>query len=144
MTDTPDAQTSAGYSLDDQVGYKLRLANQKHLEVFSRMMPDVTPTQFAVLARLRDTGPVSQNQLGRMVGMDAATTKGVIDRLRAKGFVQSFKSQTDMRRHEIALTDAGRTFADTAVDVALEISQATTANLTRRELAQLLALLDKL
>ena len=108
------------------------------------MMPDVTPTQFAVLARLRDTGPVSQNQLGRRVGMDAATTKGVIDRLRTKGFVRSFKSQTDMRRHEIALTDAGRTFADTAVGVALEISQATTANLTRREQAQLLALLDKL
>ncbi|MGA0912571.1 MAG: hypothetical protein ACO3RS_05485 [Candidatus Puniceispirillaceae bacterium] len=28
------------YQLDDQVGYKLRLASQRHLEIFSRQLPD--------------------------------------------------------------------------------------------------------
>lgn len=132
------------YRLEEQIGFKLRLANQKHLEVFARMMPDVTPTQFAVLAKLLDEDTISQNQLGRLVGMDAATTKGVVDRLRAKGLVRRNKSTSDMRRLDISLTPEGRTFAERAVQTATAISEATAANLTRREVERLLDLLDKL
>lgn len=132
------------YRLEDQIGFKLRLANQKHLEVFTRMMPDITPTQFAVLARLAEVGTLSQNHLGRLVGMDAATTKGVVDRLRKKGLATSAPSTTDMRRLEISLTDAGRAYAARAMQTAAEISAATARNLTPRELERLLALLDKL
>lgn len=132
------------YRLEDQIGFKLRLANQKHLEVFARMMPDVTPTQFAVLAKLLAEGAISQNQLGRLVGMDAATTKGVVERLRAKGFVLRTKSTSDMRRLDISLTTEGRAFAEQAVDTAAGISAATAQNLTQREVARLLELLDKL
>lgn len=139
-----DAQTHQDYRLEDQIGFKLRLANQKHLELFARMMPEVTPTQFAILARLRESGPISQNQLGRMVGLDAATTKGVVDRLKVKKLVDSAKSPTDMRRLVISLTDEGRRFADSAIHTATDISRATAANLTPRELDRLLTLLDKL
>lgn len=139
-----DSDHSLTYRLEDQIGFKLRLANQKHLEVFARMMPDITPTQFAVLAKLLEEDTISQNQLGRLVGMDAATTKGVVDRLRAKGFVRRIKSTSDMRRLEISLTSEGRAFAEQAVLTAAEISAATAQNLTRRELERLLELLDKL
>ncbi|MFD1511308.1 MarR family winged helix-turn-helix transcriptional regulator [Lacimonas salitolerans] len=139
-----DIDITQTYRLEDQIGFKLRLANQKHLELFARMMPEVTPTQFAILARLRETGPISQNDLGRRVGLDAATTKGVIDRLRAKGLVESRKSPTDMRRLVISLSDQGHSFAEKAIATASEISRATSANLTPRELERLLALLDKL
>lgn len=139
-----DAEAKQDYRLEDQIGFKLRLANQKHLELFARMMPEVTPTQFAILSRLRDSGPISQNHLGRLVGLDAATTKGVVDRLKVKNLVTSAKSPTDMRRLVISLTDEGRNFADSAVLTAAEISRATAANLTPRELDRLLALLDKL
>ncbi|MCM2562638.1 MarR family transcriptional regulator [Lutimaribacter sp. EGI FJ00015] len=139
-----NVNTDTEYRLEDQIGFKLRLANQKHLELFARMMPEVTPTQFAILARLRETGPISQNDLGRRVGLDAATTKGVVDRLRAKGLVESRKSPTDLRRLVISLTDEGHMFADRAVATATEISRATAAKLTQRELTRLLALLDKL
>lgn len=135
---------SAQYALEDQIGFKLRLANQKHLEIFAQKMPEVTPTQFAVLARLNGVGPCSQNKLGRLVGMDAATTKGVVDRLRSKGMVHSTPSQTDMRRLEISLTDDGAVFFAQAVERAAHISRATTRNLTQRETERLLALLDKL
>ncbi len=141
--DMPINET-APYRLDDQIGFKLRLANQRHLEIFARMMPEVTPTQFAVLARLLAEESISQNQLGRLVGMDAATTKGVVDRLRVKGLIQRHKSTSDMRRLDISLTDAGRAFALEAVQKAAQISAATTQNLTRREAERLLELLDKL
>lgn len=132
------------YRLEDQIGFKLRLANQKHLDVFSQMMPDVTSTQFAVLAKLKETGAISQNQLGRLVGMDAATTKGVVDRLTKKGFLDRTPSQTDLRRLVISLTPNGLSFTDQAIAKAKEISDRTAINLSKRELERLLALLDKI
>ena len=132
------------YRLEDQIGFKLRLANQKHLEVFSRLMPDVTPTQFAVLAKLNETGSISQNHLGRLVGMDAATTKGVVDRLKKKGFLVSAQSQKDLRRLDISLTPEGQMFTIKIIANARHISARTAANLSPRELDRLLDLLDKL
>ncbi len=132
------------YRLDDQIGFKLRLANQKHLEIFTSLMPEVTPTQFAVLARLLETGPLSQNHLGREVGMDAATAKGVVDRLRAKGYVASTASPTDLRRLDISLTPEGTAFIKSAIETAREVTAKTLDNLTLREASRLLALLDKM
>ena len=132
------------YQLEDQVGYKLRLASQRHLEIFSRHLPDMTPTQFSILVRLRDVGEVSQNQLGRLVAMDAATTKGVISRLIERGMVQSRRGGADLRRLRISLTLEGQTKVQAAVGQARVITKETTENLTKRELARLLNLLDKL
>lgn len=132
------------YRLDDQIGFKLRLANQRHLEIFTSLMPEVTPTQFAVLARLLETGPLSQNHLGRKVGMDAATTKGVVDRLRAKGLVASTASRTDLRRLDISLTPEGEALIRAAIGTAREITARTLRNLTTREAERLCTLLDKL
>ena len=132
------------YRLDDQIGFKLRVANQKHLEIFAASMPDLTPRQFAVLAKLLEQGTVSQNHLGRLVAMDAATTKGVVERLLKKGYVAATQSPTDRRRLDISLTAAGETAARGALSIASEISARTARNLSERELQRLLALLDKL
>ena len=136
--------TANDYQLEDQVGYKLRLASQRHLEIFSRHLPDMTPTQFSILVRLRDVGEVSQNQLGRLVAMDAATTKGVIARLIDRGLVQSRQDGADLRRLQISLTPEGQTKVQAAIDKARLITKETTENLTKREVARLLTLLDKL
>jgi len=132
------------YQLDDQVGYKLRLASQRHLEIFSRQLPDITPTQFSVLVRLREVGEVSQNQLGRLVAMDAATTKGVIDRLMDRGLLRARQDTDDMRRLQISLTDGGQAAVEAAISAAKDITKETTERLTSREVARLLTLLDKL
>jgi len=132
------------YQLDDQVGYKLRLASQRHLEIFSRHLPDITPTQFSVLVRLREVGEVSQNQLGRLVAMDAATTKGVIARLMDRGLLRARQDTDDMRRLQISLTDVGQAAVEAAIITAKDITKETTERLTSREVARLLTLLDKL
>jgi DNA-binding MarR family transcriptional regulator len=139
-TGSPDGS----YQLEAQIGYKLRLANQRHLEIFSRLITDFTPTQFSVLVRLNDVGAVSQNQLGRLVGMDAATTKGVVNRLVDKGLVKTRPDGADMRRLVISLTDEGVAALAKTVPIAHRITTETTAKLTRREAARLCALLDKL
>ena len=133
-----------GYRLEEQIGFKLRVANQKHLEIFAHEVPDLTPRQFAVLAKLTEVGPLSQNHLGRQVAMDAATTKGVIERLLRKGYVRAEPSQSDRRRLEISLTPEGEATARSAIEVARKVSARTQRNLTEREAKRLRDLLDKL
>jgi hypothetical protein len=94
------------YRLDDQVGFLLRVAMQRHTAIFmSRIVRGLTQTQFAAIAKLREVGPCSQNQLGRLIYLDAATTKGVVDRLEGRGFVTARPDARDRRRRAIALTD---------------------------------------
>ncbi len=76
--------------------------------------------------------------------MDAATTKGVIERLLRKGYVRADPSQSDRRRLEISLTPEGEAVTRTAIETARKISARTLHNLTEREAKRLRDLLDKL
>lgn len=132
------------YRLDDQIGYILRRVTQRHLSIFAAAIPEVTTTQFAVLARLSEIGPVSQNHLGRATAMDAATIKGVVDRLAKLDLVTTTADPGDRRRLTVSLTDAGtRLFAD-RVATALAVSSETVAPLTADEAETLRQLLLKI
>jgi MarR family transcriptional regulator, lower aerobic nicotinate degradation pathway regulator len=134
-----------GYLLNEQVGFLLRVAMQRHTAIFmSRICRGLTQTQFAALAKLREVGPCSQNHLGRLIYLDAATTKGVVDRLKARRFVTARADANDRRRHAIALTEAGRAAADGAVKVAKQITSQTLTPLTAAEQRTVIRLLKKL
>jgi MarR family transcriptional regulator, lower aerobic nicotinate degradation pathway regulator len=132
------------YALDDQIGYVLRRVTQRHLAIFSEAIPEVTTTQFAILARLAEMGEMSQNHLGRAAAMDAATVKGVVDRLVRQDYVTTRPDPDDRRRLTVALTDAGRALFDRRVSTALQVSARTLEQLTPAEQAQLMALLSRL
>lgn len=133
------------YLLDHQVGFLMRVATQRHTAIFaSRMIEQLTPTQFAALARLLERGPCSQNRLGRLIHLDAATIKGVIDRLRRRGFVTTAADPLDRRRRAVTLTEAGRTVTEAAIAVARQITAATLAPLTAAEQRAIVRLLAKL
>ena len=70
--------------------------------------------------------------------MDAATIKGVIDRLKARGFVEVGKHEVDKRRLMVGLTDA-RARGDRTPDPAgrRRITAETLAPLSPREAADL-------
>jgi MarR family transcriptional regulator, lower aerobic nicotinate degradation pathway regulator len=132
------------YILDDQIGYVLRRVTQRHLAIFAAAIPEVTTTQFAVLARLTETGPLSQNQLGRATAMDAATIKGVVDRLQRLGLVATSADPTDRRRLTVSLTEAGTTLFAARTDTAKMITRETLAPLSPAEQESLSALLARL
>ena len=139
-----DAKPDHGYVLDEQIGYLLRKAYQRNAVIFSENIQDLTPTQFAVMARLTELGSVSQNQLGRTVGLDVATTKGVVDRLNARGLVSTKKDPVDRRRQLISLTDDGwRHFTDNAPR-GIHVSAETIAPLTQAERRSFMRLLRKI
>jgi DNA-binding MarR family transcriptional regulator len=133
------------YRLDDQVGFLLRVAMQRHTSIFmSQITKGLTQTQFAALAKLREVGPCSQNQLGRLIYLDAATTKGVVDRLEVRGFVTARPDANDRRRRAIALTGGGRAVADAAVKIARQITHQTLTPLSATEQRAVIRLLRKL
>src|SRR5450759_5459480 len=112
------AAVAAGYGryvLDDQVGFMLRVVLQRHTSIFTtRMIEGLTQTQFAALAKLAEVCPCSQNHLGRLMYLDAATIKGVVDRLGARGFITALNDPNDRRRRAVALTDRGRQVTEAA------------------------------
>src|SRR5712691_5184002 len=118
---------------------------QRHTAIFmSRIIKGLTQTQFAALAKLRDVGPCSQNRLGRLIYLDAATTKGVVDRLKARHLITARPDARDRRLRAIALTDAGRAVADAAVKVARQITRHTLTPLTAAEQKTVIRLLKRL
>lgn len=141
----PVAEEAASeYRLDEQIGFLLRKANQRHLAIFARHIPDLTPPQFAALAKLWEVGETSQNQLGQLVAMDAATVKGVIDRLRARSLVEIAEHESDRRRIVVSLSAKGRAMIGGLVEEAARITAETIQPLTQRETATLARLLAKL
>ena len=133
------------YRLDDQVGYLLRLAHQRHLSIFQQnMLDDLTPTQFSALIRLAEIGSCSQNDLGRRTSVDVATIKGVVDRLENKDLVAIRNNPDDRRQKIVSLTRQARKTIDQLEQAGLDISRTTMKPLTRAEQDQLLGLLRKL
>jgi DNA-binding MarR family transcriptional regulator len=145
VTAQADPSEQGHYVLDEQVGFLMRVATQRHTSIFtSRMVEGLTQTQFAALAKLSEVGPCSQNYLGRLIYLDAATIKGVVDRLHLRGFVTALNDPKDRRRRAVALTDRGRHVTEAAMVVAADITAATLGPLTVDEQRQVAKLLRKL
>jgi DNA-binding MarR family transcriptional regulator len=96
------------------------------------------------MAKLAEVGASSQNRLGRLTAMDAATIKGVIDRLVARGFVSARADADDGRRLIVDLTPLGGEIFARAAPVAHEITASTLAPLAEDEQRTLVALLRRL
>ena len=140
-TNRPDA----GYILEDQAGYMMRVAGQRHAVIFQSLAPlNLTPTQFSVVIKLLQLGECSQNELGRKTAMDVATIKGVVDRLRSRNLVEVKPDPADKRRSLIALTEDVKSLADTFYDAGRKITEETLRPLNSSERKTFLALLAKL
>jgi len=141
----PNGQAPRPYVMEDQVGFLMRVAMQRHTSIFMSLIPhDLTQTQFAALVKLVDVGTCSQNHLGRLIYLDAATIKGVVDRLRARNLVTIEVNPKDRRRSMVAVTKAGERIARQATALAHRITKETLAPLRPIEQRQIVRLLQKM
>ena len=133
------------YRLDEQIGFILRQATQRHAAIFaSGIGGDLTPTQWAALAKLHEAGPLSQNLLGRQTAMDAATIKGVVDRLTRRGLTMAEPDAADGRRLLVTLTAEGDELVRRLTPHARAVTAETLSPLTDREQQALAVLLLRL
>ncbi len=135
----------SGYVLDEQIGFIMRVASQRHGGIFSNLMIEgLTPMRFAVLAKLSEQGALAQNELGRQTAMDVATIKGVVDRLRMRGLVMTGPDPSDGRKVLVTPSAKGETVFAEAVKRAVRITEETLKPLNQSERVQLVSLLKKI
>ena len=142
-TDKPDEEE---YDVIQQVGHLLRRCYQRHLAIFQETMPEhsVTSVQFVAMCALRDNGPSSQAELVKLTAIDQATIRGIIDRLRVRGFIQLSKDKIDARKVIISLTAEGTNVLEELIPKAKEISRLTMGDLNAAEQLALLVVLKKM
>ena len=139
-------RAAENYDVSEQIGHLLRKAYQKHLAIFGQNIndPQLTAVQFATLSASRQLGPSSMSDLGKATAIDAATTRGIIERLRARGLIRLEVNAEDRRKVIVELTDAGNTLVEQATPVAAQISELTMTSLNEVERVAVLYLLRKL
>lgn len=141
-----EAPAGKPYLVEDQIGFLIRRAHQRASAIFEQVMDgmDVTPVQYAALAKLHDLGPTSQNQLGRMVGIDPATMFGVAGRLARRGLVSPSVDPNDARLVLLTLTPTGRDIVEQMKARGPEVSARTLEPLSAEEAETLRALLARI
>ncbi len=144
-----EKQTRTGqkaYRLEDQAGHLLRRAHQRATAIFLERLggADITPTQFAALAKLADEGELSQNHLGRLTAMDPATIQGVTRRLKARGLITGRADPTDGRRTLLSLSAKGKRLMNKLFPEGFGVSAEILQPLSAAEKKQFLRFLKRL
>jgi DNA-binding MarR family transcriptional regulator len=142
----PPSDSAIEYRLEDQVGYWLRRAYQRHMAIFTTIMSDLdlTSVQFAALVKLRDMKAVTQTELGRLIGMDKATVSGMVSRLQKRGLLQFRPDPLDRRSRIIALTADGESLLAQALRRIDQVGEDTLAPISVAERMALREMLRKL
>ncbi|KAF0104067.1 MAG: MarR family transcriptional regulator [Rhodospirillaceae bacterium] len=143
---TASSAASRPYRIEDQIGYLLRRAHQRASAIFQTGIgdPNITPTQYSSLAKLDEYTELSQNLLGRLVGMDKATMQGVVRRLKERGLVDSRPDPGDARRTLLSLTTEGQRLVNRLLLNGPAVSRETLKPLNVQEQKQLLDLLSRI
>ena len=133
------------YIVEDQIGFLLRVAFQFHTAIFtSRMVSNLTQTQFATLSKIHRSRECSQSDLVQALELDSATINGVVARMKARGFLAISADPTDRRRQFLSLTPKGARLMSQAEAIGREVTDETLALLTSTEQARLSRLLHKM
>jgi DNA-binding MarR family transcriptional regulator len=145
-TKSAPSPTSRPYRIEEQVGYLLRRAHQRASAIFQVSIgdPNITPTQYSSMVKLNEYKELSQNLLGRLVGMDKATMQGVVRRLKERGLVDSRPDPGDARRTLLSLTTEGQRLVNKLLINGPAVSRETMKPLTAQEQRLLLDLLSKI
>src|SRR5712664_3386996 len=134
------------YRIEEQIGYMLRRAHQRASAIFQTTIgdPNITPTQYSSMVKLNEYTELSQNLLGRLVGMDKATMQGVVRRLKERRLVDSRPDPGDARRTLLSLTTEGQRIVNKLLLNGPAVSRETLKPLNGAEQRQLLELLSKI
>jgi DNA-binding MarR family transcriptional regulator len=120
------------------------LARQRWAGMLAQLK--VSPSQYGVLMALGEAGPLGQQRLAELVGVDPRNAVPLIDALAEQGLVRREVDLVDRRRRVLDLTAKGREVVADLASVGAEIERDLLSPLTPADQAtlrrMLLALLD--
>lgn len=134
------------YIIEEQVGYLLRRVYYHHLSIFQQSLDEtrLTSVQFAVLYAVNKLKECSQKELVEDTGIDQATIRGIIQRLKDKQLISQDPDQHDKRKVLIHMTAQGKEELDLAIPIAETITDLTLNTLNPAEKIALKFLLQKI
>jgi MarR family transcriptional regulator, temperature-dependent positive regulator of motility len=97
----------------------------------------VSPSQYGVLMTLGEAGPLGQQCLAELVGVDPRNAVPIIDALAAQGLVRREVDPVDRRRRVLDLTARGQEVVGELASVGAEIERDLLSPLTPAEQATL-------
>lgn len=97
--------------LPDLIGYNLHRAEIASYRSFVKSFsgPRTTPKQFSALLLIGANPAISQIELGKLLGMDRATTMALVQKMQDDKLLVRQSSTVDRRRYELRLTKKGKT-----------------------------------
>ena len=134
------------YIIEEQVGYLLRRVYYHHLSIFQQSLDEtrLTSVQFSVLYAVNKLKECSQKELVEDTGIDQATIRGIIQRLKDKQLISQDPDQHDKRKVLIHMTAQGKEELDLAIPIAETITDLTLNTLNPAEKIALKFLLQKI
>lgn len=137
---------TSDYHFADQIGHLLRRAYQRHAAIFQEHISDsqLTVTQFVTLCAIRDHGTSSLSDIVKVTAIDQATTRGIIERLKAKKLIVLSHDTEDRRKVLVSLSATGVKLVGASVPLAMQITEATYGKLNAAERVALSFLLRKM
>jgi len=133
------------YCTEDSVGFLMR----QTVELISRALDarmaehSLTDAQWRPLLLLSQLPAGTATQIARWAGCNAGATTRMLDRLEDKGLLRRVRSLDDRRVQQLELTEEGRKAAAIVPYVIADVLNAHLADLTRKEVEQLRALLRR-
>ena len=131
--------------LSRHLGRLLRDAHLRAIDVGRKSLPGGRhPRDWGVLAVLDESGPVSQQRLADLLGVNRTQMVGLIDVLEHDGLVARSRNPEDRRSYALELTQGGHdAFARMSPDI-LKAESGFTGALSARQAARLAELLRAL
>jgi DNA-binding MarR family transcriptional regulator len=132
-------------AVKDRLGFLLA---KNHLsfvnQLEARLEPQgMTGRHFGCLTVIADQGPMTQQRLGKGMGVDRTTVVSIVDRLEAEGFVERRRNPEDRRAYALQVTAEGTAWLKRAGKVVLEMESEFLASLSEAERRQLIDLLQR-
>jgi DNA-binding MarR family transcriptional regulator len=131
--------------LSGSVGPRVRLLrNELHSRSVTVSAPYGLPTgSLTVLALIAANPGSSQTALARRAGLNNSALVGIVDKLEQRALVERDRAANDRRRYRLIVTPAGRQMMETLFAVVTKQEGPIRDALGTRDLAALLALLDR-
>lgn len=136
----------ADYELCNQIGYLLRRAYQRHTIIFQREIPDdrLTSAQFATMVTVHRLKEAPLVQISAATGIDHATLRDIVMRLRKRGLLNIVQDRNDRRQRIVSLTAEGLALVESTIPSAADVTARTLAPLDECERIAALHILKKL
>jgi DNA-binding MarR family transcriptional regulator len=129
------------------VPYRLSITTNTVSDVIAgayRALFGLTIPEWRLIAVLAETGSGTQLDLGSITRMDKVTVSRAAIALVARGLLGRAPNPLDKRSHLLALTSQGRALFDQVAPKALALEDAILADFSVGEVAELIAMLQRL